>query len=64
MGWLIALGIIVLLAILPLGVSACYNADGLLVRLILGPVRLQLVPGKKKANKKERESIKIEYGEI
>ena len=54
MGWLIALGIIVLLAIMPLGVSACYNADGLLVRLILGPVRLQLIPGKKKANKKEK----------
>ena len=38
MGWWITLGILVLLAILPLGVSVHYNADGPLVRIILGPV--------------------------
>lgn len=50
-GWLIALGILVLLAILPLGVSALYNADGPLIRLILGPVKLTVFPGKKKVKK-------------
>lgn len=50
-GWLIALGILVLLAILPLGVSALYNADGPLIRLILGPVKLTLFPRKKKPKK-------------
>ena len=48
MGWCIALGILVILAILPLGVSAIYEAGGPLVRLIAGPVRIQLYPGKKK----------------
>ena len=34
MGWLIALGVLVLLALLPLGISARYDASGALVRLI------------------------------
>ena len=51
MGWLITLGILTLLAILPLGVSLKYNADGAFVRLILGPVRLTLFPTKPKEKK-------------
>ena len=54
MGWLITLGIVVLLAILPLGVSIHYNAEGPLVRLILGPVRLTLVPAKRKPKKEKK----------
>ena len=54
MGWWITLGILTLLAILPLGVSVKYNADGPLVRLILGPVKLTVFPVKKKP-KKEKE---------
>ena len=54
MGWLIALGIIVLLAIMPRGVSVRYNAAGPYVALILGPGTLQLIPGKKKADPKEK----------
>lgn len=46
--WLIALGILILLAILPLGISALYNTDGPMVRVIIGPVRLTVFPGKKK----------------
>ena len=49
--WLIALGILVLLAILPLGVSARYNADGPLVSVIAGPLRIQVFPGKQKPKK-------------
>ena len=60
MGWLIALGVIVLLAIMPLGVSVCYDADGPYVGLILGVVRLQIIPGKKKADKKEKPKKKEE----
>lgn len=57
MGWLIALGVLTLLAILPLGVSAKYDSDGPLVKLIAGPVRITLFPGKKseKKDKKEKE---------
>ena len=55
MGWLIALGILVLLAILPLGVSVRYNADGALVRVIAGPFRITVFPMKKKEkNNKEK----------
>ena len=38
MGWLVTLGVIVLLAVLPLGVFVRYNSDGPLVRVVLGPV--------------------------
>lgn len=48
MGWLIVLAVILLLAILPLGVSAKFEAGGALVRLIAGPVRVTLFPMKKK----------------
>ena len=54
MGWLIALGIIVLLAIMPLGVSVRYNADGPFVGLILGPARVQILPKAKDGAKKEK----------
>lgn len=52
-GWLIALAIIVLLAILPLGVSVIYDTGGPLVRLILGPYKMTLFPREKK-DKKEK----------
>ena len=42
MGWWIALGVIFLLGILPLGVSARYSGEGALLRVIFGPVRLPL----------------------
>jgi len=53
MGWLITLGILTLLAILPLGVSLKYDAEGALVRLILGPVRLTIFPAKPKEKKEK-----------
>ena len=51
MGWWIALAILVGLAILPLGVSAGYNADGAKVALVIGPIRIKLYPRKKKPKK-------------
>lgn len=56
MGWLITLGILCLLAILPLGVSIRYNDRGPLVRVVAGPVKLTVFPmpkKKKKEGKKE-----------
>lgn len=53
MGWLIALAVIALLACLPLGISASYDSGGVLLKLIAGPVRLTLYPGKKKEKKAE-----------
>jgi len=54
MGWLIALGVLALLAILPLGVAARYDSNGPLVKLIAGPVRVTLYPGKKKEKPSEK----------
>ena len=52
-GWLIALGILILLAILPLGVSVIYNEDGPLIRIIAGFIRIKVFPLKKKEKKKK-----------
>lgn len=60
MGWWITLGILVLLALLPLGVSVKYDSEGPLVRVILGPVRFTVfpLPKKEKKEKKQKESKK------
>ena len=55
MGWLIALAVIVLLGFLPLGISARYGQSGAMVRVILGPARITVFPGKKKAAKPRNE---------
>ena len=55
MGWLITLGILLLLAILPLGVSVRYDATGPLVRLIVGPVKITLYPRPKKEKQPKKE---------
>ena len=60
MGWLIALAVVVLLAILPLGVSAIYDEAGPLIRLIFGPVKLQVFPSKKKSSAAKKKKPKKE----
>lgn len=50
MGWLITLGIIILLMVLPLGASVIYNADGFFAYVIAGPLRIKLFPISKKGN--------------
>lgn len=55
MGWLIALGLLVLLAITPVGVLAAYNSEGVLLRVIAGPVKITILPAKPKV-KKPKES--------
>ena len=58
MGWWITLGILVLLAILPLGVSVKYDSNGPLVRVNAGPVKLTVfpLPKKEKKNKKKNKN--------
>ncbi len=53
MGWIIALGILTLLAMLPLGISVDYSKAGLGVRLYIGPIGFFLYP-KKKGKKQEQ----------
>ena len=60
MGWLITLGIIFLLAVLPLGVQIRYNSEGMVLKVIAGPVKITLLPRpkKEKKEKKKKESKK------
>ena len=58
MGWLIALAILFLLAILPLGASVLYDEDGPRVRIVAGPVKFQVFPMKKKAKKDKPKKTK------
>ena len=55
MGWLITLGILILLAILPLGVSVKYDSEGPLVKVIAGLVRIRIYPRPKKQKKEKPE---------
>lgn len=56
MGWLIALGIITLIAVLPVGIQLIYNEDGLLLSLLVGVLKFRLYPGS--GEKKEKKKVK------
>ena len=60
MGWLIAAGIVVLLALLPLGVGAVYDEQGPVVRLIAGWIRIRLYPGRPDKENKKKPKEKAE----
>ena len=51
MGWLIALAVIVILAVLPLGASVIYEASGFGAWVLAGPVRIRIYPFKQKEKK-------------
>lgn len=56
-GW-IAFGILALIAMIPVGISGIYDADGPLLCLIIGPIRLLLYPRKPKDKPKHTKSKK------
>ena len=58
MGWLIALAVLVLLAILPLGASVLYDEDGPRVRIVAGPLKIQVFPLKKNQKKDKSKKAK------
>lgn len=58
MGWLIALGILLALGCLPLGINGIYEASGPIANLLIGPVKIALYPREKK--KKEKPAKKEE----
>ena len=58
MGWLVALLILFLLAILPLGASVLYDEDGPRVRILAGPVKIQVFPMKKAQKDKPKKEAK------
>ena len=53
MGWWIFWGIIALILLLPIGASIFYDAAGVRVLVITGPIRFTVFPVKKKVNKEE-----------
>ncbi len=57
MGWIITLGIFLLLAAIPLGASVRYDSDGIRVRIIASFLRFTIIPlprRKKKPSKKAK----------
>lgn len=60
MGWLIALGVLVLIAIIPAGASIFYDEDGFRALVIAGPFRIPVFPVKKKEKKEKKEKPKKE----
>ena len=58
MGWIITFAILFLLAILPLGASVLYDEDGPRVRIVAGPLKLQVFPLKKKPKKDKSKTEK------
>ena len=58
MGWLIALGVLTLIAILPIGVSAIYDEDGPRASVIAGPIRIPVYPVKKKVKTEKPQKVK------
>jgi len=54
MGWLIALGILVLIAILPVGASVEYDSDGFRAAVLAGFLRIPVFPVKKKEKKAKK----------
>lgn len=53
MGWLIALGVIALLAVTPVGIHLRYNSEGILLQAVAGLIRITVLPKKKKINTKD-----------
>ena len=58
MGWLIALGILIGIAVLPLGISAVFNADEPRVLVLIGPVRLKVYPNKNRNTERKTNQTK------
>lgn len=55
MGWLIALGVLALLAVLPLGISGIYDQNGPTAKLLIGPISILLYPQKREGKKDKLE---------
>ena len=58
MGWWITLGVLILLAVLPLGASVLYDEEGPGVWVLAGPVKLRVFPRKKKPRKPKQKKEK------
>lgn len=55
MGWYIALGVLLLLAILPIGIGFSYDTDGAVIRILTGPLGFTVFPSNKSKEKVKKE---------
>ena len=55
MGWLIALGILLAIGMIPVGLRVRYNDAGMRLWVLAGPVRINLYPRPQKEKKKKQE---------
>ena len=53
---LIILGVLVLLALIPLGAHVRYDSEGPWVALVIGPIKIRLIPKKPKKPKKPQKA--------
>lgn len=58
MGWLIALGVLVAIGLIPLGAFLRYDQDGFRVRLVVGPLRFTVYPFPERKPKKPKKEKK------
>lgn len=56
MGWLIAVGIFILLALIPIGIRLVYSQQGPMAWLLVGPIRFGLIRKEKQKKKPAGES--------
>ena len=57
MGWLFCFGILLLLAVIPLGLRISYDSDGLRLSVILGPAKIAVFPRPQREKKRKSEKI-------
>lgn len=55
MGWFIALGVLLLIALIPVGVRFFYNDAGAGIFLLMGPIPIKISLDKKQKDKKQQE---------
>ena len=60
MTWLMIIAVIVLICLIPLGVRAVYSGEGFRLWLLVGPVKIFLLPKKKKKEEKPKAPAKTE----
>ena len=56
MGWLIAVGILILIGLVPVGLCGSYCSNGARLYLYIGPVHINLYPSKKKDRKSDAQA--------
>lgn len=58
MGWLIALGVLILIALMPIGISVSYDSEGPGAIVYVGPIRFAVFPVEKKEKKAKEKKAK------